>query len=212
MKTRFPQLLISAMLAPALLSTGCSLDVLPIHSVRLNSARLAMQPLQRGPAAAGAFKKSWNFNQPGGFRYDPTKIEIRQGAARLKPTPSPGRELAFSRDWMVLETSSGRPYEAIDGFKEVLGPSHKGTVKYQLSNDGTKWFFHDGTAWTLAIQNPEKANSALDLNIHITNFHSEVGPGMLYVKAFLMSPSGSETLELKGIEVSGIAPMRDAGE
>lgn len=212
MKTRFPQLLISAMLAPTLLTSGCSLDVLPIHSVRLNSARLAMRPLQRGPAAAGAFKKSWNFSQSGGFRYDPSKIEITQGAARLKSAPSPGRELAFSRDWMVMETSSGRPYEAIDGFQEILGPSHKGTVKYQISNDGTKWFYHDGTAWTLAIQNPEKANTAQDLNARVTNFHSEVGPGILYVKAFLMSPSGSEPVELKGIEVSGIAPMRDAGE
>ena len=206
MKTRH---LWAAVFVVAFATSACSLDIIPVHSVRLKSARLAMQPLQRGPASAGAFRKTWSFKQDGGFRYDPAKIEITQGAARLKPQ-QPGRQIAFSRDWMVMETSSGRPFEALDGFVETLGPRHKGMVKYQLSNDGTKWFYHDGTAWTLAITNPEKANTAAELNTRVLGFHSEVGPGILYVKAYLMSPSGTEPIELKSIEVSGVAPLRDA--
>src|SRR4051812_30286046 len=68
----------------AILVTGCSLDVLPVHYSRVKSAQQAHAPIQRGPDAPGAFKKVWTFAPGGGYRFDPSRLELT-GVARFKP-------------------------------------------------------------------------------------------------------------------------------
>jgi hypothetical protein len=181
--------------------SACSIDVIPIHYSRLNSAKRAAEPLKRGPDAPGFFTKIWSFSgSSSGYLFDPSKIEIRDGVARVK---KPSRERA------VIETSRGMPYAALDSFSETAGPSSKGTIRYQLSNDGSRWFYFDGTRWQTGAGNGEQANTASEIQAHISTFHTEAGTGNITVKAFLVSPSGIEAVELKSIQITGIAPATD---
>jgi hypothetical protein len=190
--------------------TACSVDVLPVHYSQVNSARKASQPVKTGPAAPGYFKRIWQFAQPRGYQFDPTKIELKDGLARLIPVKTAtGLRLSTEKERAVLETSAGVPYAALDGFQETVGPGSRGQVRYQLSSDGATWRFHDGKAWVAAGPGGDQANSAAQIAAHIAEFHRQVGPGSLYVRAFLISPTGTEPVELKSFTVTGVAPSLD---
>lgn len=195
--------------ALAALLTGCSLDVIPVAPGRVQAARKADQPLARGPNAPGAFRHEWNFaGSLEGYVLDPGKLEIKEGRARLKPLN--GGKFATERDRALLELTGGLPYAALDGFSERTGPGHRGQIRYQLSPDGARWFFHDGKAWVNAGPTAQQANTAVELNERIRDFHSATGgAGSLFVKAALVSPTGAEPVELEAIEVQGIAPRTD---
>ena len=190
-------------LAPLAL-TACSVDLVPVSPARVASAKNAGKPVDRSPAAAGRFEKTWSFDQQGGFRYDPTRVEVSAGLARAKAA-----EGKFSSDKSVLETSSGRPFEVLIGFTEETGPGNQGKVRYQLSTDGSKWFWYDGKKWTAAAQGPTQANTAEEVNRTIGVFHEDAGHGRLLVKAYLVSPTGKEPVELKSFTVIGVAPKTD---
>ena len=191
-------------------AAGCSLDVMPVHYSWVNSARNANKPIERGPNAPGAFKKTWNFTQVGGYLFDPSKIEIAEGVARLKESNEPkGPKYSTAREKAVMEASRNASYVALDSFVEKTGPKHQGEIRYQLSNDGSKWFYHDGKAWVSAFPVTHNSNTAQDVNSKITTFHTEAGAGNLHIRMFLISPKGAEPVELQEIEVGGIAPRTD---
>jgi hypothetical protein len=198
-----------AFAALALLLAGCSLDVIPVHSSRVRAAREADKPLARGPGAPGAFKHVWTFAAgTDGIVLDPARIEVRDGRARLRSQE--GGKYPTERDRALLELTGGLPYVALDGFAERTGPGHRGQVRYQLSPDGARWLFHDGKAWVNAGPTAQQANTAAELNERIRDFHSATGgPGSLFIKAALVSPTGAEPVELEAIEVQGIAPRTD---
>lgn len=198
---RFKPVLIPGVLTG--LALGCSLDIMPVHFSKVNSAKLAEQPLLRGPDAPGAFDHAWKFPSSEGFLFDPSEIEISGGAVRLKKGSRKSRKSA------VLITGSSTPYVALDSFLEVLGPSHKGKVVYQLSRDSASWYYHNGKEWVLAGPSAGVANSAAEVNQHIPRFHLEAGTGTLYLKIFLISPTGEESVELKQVNVRGVAPRMD---
>lgn len=178
---------------------GCSVDLIPVHYSRVNSARSVHEPIARGPQAPGAFRAEYEMKMEGGYRWDPTQIELKGGIARMIP----------SRDPAMIETRRGREFVALDTFHEELGPSNQGLVKYQLSPDGTHWYYYDGAAWKAAMNLSTQTNPASVVSSHIGHFHSEVGSGSLFVRAYFLSPTGREVVELRKWVVEGISPKTD---
>jgi hypothetical protein len=176
--------------------SGCSMDFVPVHYSRVNAIQIARQPVQRGPAAPGAFHRSWTFKGPAGFLMDASRVDVVQGSAKLREPKL--REA-------VIETETGFPYIALDSFHD----SSTGLVRYQISHNGSKWYWHNGTAWVEAERNSSQTNAANIVNAHISTFHSEVASGVLQLKIFLLAPSAQEAAEVREIQVEGISPHSD---
>ncbi len=180
--------------------SGCSLDVIPVHYSKINSAKEAKKPLERGENAPGAFTRTLGFSKNLGYAYDPAKVQLKDGAARL---------IGSKATKATIETTTGIPFAAIDGFSEVTGPGHRGQVKYQFSNDASAWFYHDGKKWSPAGPNTDTANTSREADQALKTFHTDVGAGDLYVKAILISTSSAEPVELKEIKIQAVAPKMD---
>ena len=184
---------------------ACSLDVLPVHYSRVNAARADSAQKNRAPASVQGFTKNWTFAMNGGYRYDPTRLEIKGGTARLKET-APGK---YPLGDVVLETNLSRPFEMLDGFVATTAPGSENRIRYQVSNDGSRWFWFNGTQWVSAAANSREANSASDLNEHLRQFHLDVGVGSVALKIYMNSPTGKEPVELQAFSVAGTAPRTD---
>jgi hypothetical protein len=192
---------------------GCSVDIFPVSKSRLRAARRVSKVEQPGPGSPGYFVHSWSFapaRSPsltlgGGFLMDPAKVEISGGSVHLK-----GAGGKFPVQTQVIQATTGLPYVALDKFEETTGPGNKGIIKYQLSNDGQRWYWFDGSKWTAASPHLERSNSASETNDHIKSFSLDVGAGSLYFKALLNSPTGAEPVELQKVDVGGIAPENDS--
>ncbi|MBU1178132.1 hypothetical protein KJ903_02840 [Patescibacteria group bacterium] len=90
-------------------------------------------------------------------------------------------------------------YNKLDSFTSQLGKDNEGTVKYQLSNNSTDWYYHDGRQWSLASA-PDQANTDKRISKEISNFPEEVGAGNFYFKALLQS-DGIQSVELESLNV-----------
>ncbi|MBN1689294.1 MAG: hypothetical protein JW893_09345, partial [Candidatus Omnitrophica bacterium] len=88
----------------------------------------------------------------------------------------------------------------IGHFREKVGPEHRGALTYQISNDGSNWFYHNGRHWVVASGVTE-SNTADQIETRIRDFPKDVGIGSFYFRAFFYSPSGMEPVELEGLEV-----------
>ncbi len=93
----------------------------------------------------------------------------------------------------------GIRYTGLAGFGETLGPENQGIVTYQLSPDGENWYYHDGSQWGKATTDRE-ANTAAEINASIGGYAGKMGPGTLYIKAFLVS-DGTQRVQLESIVV-----------
>jgi hypothetical protein len=82
------------------------------------------------------------------------------------------------------------------GFIETLGTNNQGVVKYQLSQNGTDFYYWTGTAWSLASSG--QYNEASVINDNIGSF--DASTGQLFVKAFLIT-DGTQQVELDNVEV-----------
>jgi hypothetical protein len=105
--------------------------------------------------------------------------------------------------------STGRPsaiikqgicYTSLTGFSETPGPDNEGSMAYQLSPDGEEWFYFNGSEWDDAKTKLD-ANDAGEINEHIAEYAEKVGPGTLYIKAFLVS-DGSRKVQLESITIN----------
>ena len=92
-------------------------------------------------------------------------------------------------------------FSTLTSFSESLGSGNAGSVSYQLSPDGTNWYYHNGSNWA-AASGSGQTNSASDINSDIGSFHSEVSTGSLRIRAFLNS-NGSQAVELESVNVQG---------
>jgi hypothetical protein len=191
--------------ATALLLQGCSVDIIPVHSERVTSVKMAEEPMLRGPNAPGAFKYDYSFASPKGYLFDPTELEFVEGSLHFKDRP-PTDPLPKGEHQALLLTSRGPSYVALDAFQEILGPNHRGTLAYQLSKDNAAWYYHKDGAWIPAGPSKRQANSAAEVQAAIPKFHVEVGIGALFLKVFVISPTGAEPIDLKGIQVQGVSP------
>ncbi|MFA6662117.1 MAG: LamG domain-containing protein, partial [Bacilli bacterium] len=92
------------------------------------------------------------------------------------------------------------PYSSIRFFGETLGQNNEGTITYQLSNNGSSFYYFNGENWVSA-QGYENSNGADVVNEHISQFAQDVGVGDFYFKAFLHSEEGLQKVELDSVSI-----------
>ena len=106
------------------------------------------------------------------------------------------RRFAFS-DNPTVQNNAGQAYNILDTFTETLSGNNQGTVKYQISNNGSDWYYYNGSIWASA-SGYSQTNTASEINTHATTFKDDVGIGNFYFKAFLHS-NGFQAVELEQI-------------
>lgn len=104
-----------------------------------------------------------------------------------------------SNDPVIVSTTPAPSFSSINSFSEKLGKNNQGAVKYQISNDGADWYYHDGSSW-IQISDDSQNNTAVEVNAKIKTFASEVGKGDFYFKAFLHS-DGAQLVELEEVDI-----------
>ena len=104
-----------------------------------------------------------------------------------------------SDDPTIVKTSLIPNFDALNSFFETLGGGNQGTVKYQISNTSTAWYYYATSSWVSAT-GYSQTNTAPEVNTNIGNFVSDVGVGTFYFKAFLHS-NGNQQVELDQIDL-----------
>lgn len=130
-------------------------------------------------------------------------VRVRKYAS-TQPTISIGAETGpiSYPDLDIFPSAAGShpQFASLSSFSETLGGSNQGTVRYQLSNNGTNWYYWDGSNWSAASNSLSHSNSAGDVNTNIAKFDDDVGPGDLYFKALLLS-NASQRVEIDSLSV-----------
>jgi hypothetical protein len=93
-------------------------------------------------------------------------------------------------------------------FVVTEGSSHVGILGFQLSNNGTNWFYWNGSSWASATN---EYNIEATINTNISTFPTTLDK--IYVKTFLIS-NGTQETEIDNISISFIdntLPLIDAG-
>lgn len=103
----------------------------------------------------------------------------------------------------TIVNSTGQVYSALAGFTETLGGSNAGTIEYQLSNNGTNWYYWNGANWVTESGSgyPTQTTNAATTNTNIAAFTSDVGTGNFFFKAYLNSALGAQVVELDSIDL-----------
>ncbi|HID41824.1 MAG TPA: hypothetical protein EYP33_06695, partial [Pyrodictium sp.] len=125
-------------------------------------------------------------------RYSPYVDEISFNFTPKYPTDQP-----------TITNNTGVKYLNLHSFSAVLGEQNTGTVKFQISKDGTVWMYWNGSSWTQATS-LSQANTDDEINLHLSEWNSQVGPGTFYFKAiFVNNPQpGEEFVQLEGINLA----------
>lgn len=103
----------------------------------------------------------------------------------------------------VLTSNSGLEYEVLTGFNHQTTNQQNGDVYYQLSPDGSNWYFWNGVDWKIATDNDY--TEARQLNDHIYDYSERFGAGLLYFKAIFISNTG-ENFGLDSIQIDYSPP------
>jgi len=85
-------------------------------------------------------------------------------------------------------------------FEEQVSPDTTGTVTYQLSPDGTTWYYHNGLLWVEAT-GAAQSNLAIQVSVVVREFPAVVGEGAFFFKAFLNS-DGTQVVELDTVRLN----------
>ncbi|TSA56661.1 hypothetical protein D4R42_03095 [bacterium] len=95
----------------------------------------------------------------------------------------------------VVNVSPALGFTGLSSFSETLGAGNEGSVKYQISNNGTNWYYWNGSTWVPATAVYDHSNTAAEVNTNCGQFDDDVGSGDFYFKAFLHS-DGTQAVEL----------------
>ena len=127
-------------------------------------------------------------------------------------TPESPSEIKYADDSPTIYKTLGDGIANIaewPTFTETLGAGNEGSVKYQISEDGSNWYYWNGSSWISA--GVSDYNTYSEINVNIDEFSTSANK--IYVKAFLIS-DGSQKIELDLNEVGYIintAPILYAG-
>jgi len=111
----------------------------------------------------------------------------------IGPTHYPG-------DNPTVQNNTGQTYAVLNSFVETLGAGNVGSVKYQISKDGTNWYYWNGFNW-VAASGYSQANTAAEVNTNCGQFDNDVGTGDFYFKAFLHSDAAAQQVELDQVDL-----------
>lgn len=126
-----------------------------------------------------------------------------------RPSIAQGTEqIAFPTTSPTLINNVGVPFTNINSFSHTLSAANEGTVTYQISPDGTNWFWWDATAngglgaWTAAT-GVAQSNPAATVNTAAAHVARDLGAGTFHFKAFLQS-DGVQRVEIDSITVQAV--------
>lgn len=137
------------------------------------------------------------------FQTDNSSYSPELKSVSIGPDHYPSGEL-------TVENGSGPSFTMLNGFKETLGSGNGGVVKYQVSNDGTSWYYYTSGKWNLA-SGESQTNTVAEVNSKIGSFSTDVGKGDFYFKAFLIS-DGSEEVQLDKVSLTYELSSGDNGD
>lgn len=125
--------------------------------------------------------------------------------ASTDPSVSLGSEQAASSyDGVKILPASGGTHPAytnLYSFTETLGGSNAGSTYYQVSNNGTSWYYHNGTSWTAVTTDSTDNNTVSQVNFWLDDFDTAIGTGSFYYKAFLIS-NGNQAVEINNLALT----------
>ncbi len=110
----------------------------------------------------------------------------------------------YSSTTPTVTNVTGVSYHYLTGLTETLGSNGcAGGSKYELSLDGSTWYYYTGAAWALANGTYAQATVASALTGVIMNgFAAQVGTGSVFFKAFLKS-DGLQACEIDDLGMTG---------
>ncbi|MDD3101712.1 MAG: DUF2341 domain-containing protein, partial [Patescibacteria group bacterium] len=108
---------------------------------------------------------------------------------------------------LIVNNNTGQPYVSLSSFAQTLGVDNAGSVKYQISNNDTDWYWYNSGSgdWEVA-SGLLQTNTAADVNTNISTFASDIHPGEIgtfYFKSFFVS-DGTQKVELDSIDLGYI--------
>jgi hypothetical protein len=106
----------------------------------------------------------------------------------------------YPEDNPTVQNNTWQTYDSLSSFSETLGAGNVGSVKYQISNDGTNWYYWNGSNW-VAASGYSQTNTALEVNTNCGQFDDDVGRGDFYFKAFLHSDGAAQQVELDQVDL-----------
>jgi hypothetical protein len=141
-------------------------------------------------------------SEPSAFTFDTDLISVNAGGGSLMELEELSGETpgTYSTARPAAVIKQGICYTALSGFSEIMGRENKGSIVYQLSPNGSDWYFFDGSRWESAATEFD-ANTAEEIDRHIAAYSEKIGPGTLYIKAFLVS-DGSQKVQLESITIN----------
>ena len=99
----------------------------------------------------------------------------------------------------------GVAFEEISSFTETLGPG-TGNVQYQISNDGTTWFWWNAGNWGVSDTTYSQSNDQATINANIAQFDNDQGQGTFYFRAILHAPTENDDIALDTVEIDYTIP------
>lgn len=98
-------------------------------------------------------------------------------------------------DKPTISNQTGPAFTSLTSLSEELGGGNQGTVRYQLSHNGTHWSYFNGAIWSAAAT-VNDANTITEINAALAQFSADVGSGHFYFKAILEAPNAEEPVAL----------------
>lgn len=121
--------------------------------------------------------------------HNSTSLNARLAMVRLEPA-----SVTYPNDAPTIQNVTGTSFTEITAFNETLGSGNQGLVRYQISNDGASWFYHNGSRWMTATNGIGQSNTADEVNARIATFDNDVGTGTFHFKAFLISDGAQQVV------------------
>ena len=97
---------------------------------------------------------------------------------------------AYAKDNPVAQPIIGVFYtnKNIAEFTEISNKPLGTAIKYQVSKDGYKWYYHNGTSWAEVSGGYSQTNTAAEINANLTVFQNNLASeGDFYYRAYLHS-------------------------
>lgn len=105
---------------------------------------------------------------------------------------------------LTLVNKTPVSYNILNNFSVEYGPMDQADVKFQISNDGIKWYYFDGSSWVETAG--YDSNTEAEVNINISKFSDQFGPGQFYFKSFMIT-DGTKEVDLKSVTVTKDLPL-----
>lgn len=99
----------------------------------------------------------------------------------------------------TIMNTTGIPYLALTSIAFTTGGTC--TPGYQLSKDGTNFYYYNGTTWVAGTTSSTTTSTGASLQAGLSKFVSQVGTGQLFFRAFLKS-TGAQTCEITDVDLN----------